>query len=307
LLLEPRAIKAVIDKARGHSTVLGLIKMDWPSEFGVVDLDEDRVTKISEKPRGRREGWINTGIYALSKESFREIGKTKPSKRGEYELTSTLQLMIEQGVDVRSAEINAADWMDVGRPWELLSANERVLIKLHHNLKGTVESGAVVQGPVWLETGARVRAGSYIEGPVHVGTNSVIGPNSRIRPHTSIEDNVHVGANCDIKNSIIMQATKIPHLSYIGDSIIGEECNLGAGTITANLRFDERTIKVTIKGKRVDTKRKKLGVIMGNQVKTGIHTSIMPGVRIGSASIIGPGTIVKRDVRSAMTKHRRES
>jgi bifunctional UDP-N-acetylglucosamine pyrophosphorylase/glucosamine-1-phosphate N-acetyltransferase len=206
--------------------------------------------------------------------------------------------MIEEGVDVRSAEINMVDWMDVGRPWELLSANERVLLKLRHNLKGTVESGAIVKGPVWLEESATVRSGSCIEGPVYVGRNSVIGPNARIRACTSIEDNVYVGANCDVKNSIIMRQTKVPHLSYVGDSIVGEECNLGAGTITANLRFDEKTIKITIKGRTVDTKRKKLGVIMGDRVKTGIHTSIMPGVRIGSESLIGAGAVVSSDVGS---------
>ena len=298
LMLEPRAIKAVVDKAHDYNTVIGLIKMNAPSEYGVVDLAEDRALRISEKPRGRTEGWVNTGIYVLSKETFRAIGRTKPSKRGEYEITSTLQLMIEQGVDVRSAEINAVDWMDVGRPWELLSANERVLLKLRHNIKGTVESGAIVKEPVWLEESATIRSGSRIEGPVYVGKNSVVGPNARIRAHTSIEDNVHVGANCDVKNSIIMRQTKVPHLSYIGDSIIGEECNLGAGTITANLRFDEKTIKITIKGRTVDTKRKKLGVIMGDRVKTGIHTSIMPGVRIGSGSLIGAGAVVNSDVGS---------
>jgi len=298
LMLEPRAIKAVVDKARDYNTVIGLIKMDAPSEYGVVDLDKDRALKISEKPQGRREGWVNTGIYALSKESFRAIEKTKPSKRGECEITSTLQMMIDQGVDVRSAEIDAVDWMDVGRPWELLSANERALLKLRHNLKGTVEPGAIVKEPVWLEESAMVRSGSRIEGPVYVGRNSVVGPNARIRAHTSIEDNVHVGANCDVKNSIIMRQTKVPHLSYVGDSIVGEECNLGAGTITANLRFDEKTIRITIKGRTVDTKRKKLGVIMGDRVKTGIHTSIMPGVRIGSGSLIGAGAVVNSDVAS---------
>jgi len=298
LMLEPRAIKAVVDKARDYSTVIGLIKMDSTSEYGVVDLDGDRALKISEKPRTRREGWVNTGIYVLSRDTFRAIDRTKPSKRGEYEITSTLQLMIEEGVDVRSAEINLSDWMDVGRPWELLSANERVLLKLRHKLKGTVESGAIVKEPVWLEENATVKSGSRIEGPVYVGRNSVVGPNARIRPCTSIEDNVHVGANCDVKNSIIMQQTKVPHLSYVGDSIVGEECNLGAGTITANLRFDEKTIKITIKGRTVDTKMKKLGVIMGDRVKTGIHTSIMPGVRIGSGSLIGAGTVVNSDVGS---------
>jgi bifunctional UDP-N-acetylglucosamine pyrophosphorylase/glucosamine-1-phosphate N-acetyltransferase len=95
-----------------------------------------------------------------------------------------------------------------------------------------------------------------------------------------------------------MRQTKVPHLSYVGDSIVGEECNIGAGTITANLRFDDKIVKITIKGRAVDSKRKKLGVIMGDRVKTGIHTSIMPGVRIGSGSVIGAGALVTSDVGS---------
>jgi len=298
LIVEPRAIKTVIDKAREYSVVLGLVKMDAPSEYGIADLDGDRVMRILEKQLGLREGWVNSGIYMLTDRVFKAIDKTKPSKRDEYEITSTLQLMVKQGVDVRSATINAADWMDIGRPWELLCANERVLLKLPHNIKGLVEPGAVVKEPVWLEESATVRSGSRIEGPVYVGRESIVGPNARIRAFTSIEDGVHVGANCDVKNSIIMRHTKVPHLSYIGDSIIGEECNLGACTITANLRFDEKTIRIMIKGKRVETKRTKLGAIIGDRVKTGIHTSIMPGVRIGSEAIIGPGAVIDNDVHS---------
>src|SRR5439155_747444 len=83
----------------------------------------------------------------------------------------------------------------------------------------------------------------YLEGPVHVGKRCQIGPNAYLRPYSSIGDDVKVGAGCEIKNSIVMRNTKIPHLSYVGDSILGEGCSLGAGTITANLRFDEAQIK----------------------------------------------------------------
>jgi len=298
LLLDARAIRAVLDKGHDHPNVIGIIKMDDASEYGVVDLSGDRAVKIAEKPTTRKQSWVNGGIYMFTDETFRAIEKTKPSERGEYEITSTLQMMIKQGADIRSAEISVNDWMDVGRPWELLSANERVLLKLRHNLKGTVESGATLKEPVWVENGATIKSGSHIEGPVYVGKGCVVGPNARIRPFTSIEDGVLVGSSCDVKNSIIMRGTKIPHLSYIGDSIIGEDCNLGAGTITANLRFDEGTVKMMVKGKVVDTERKKLGAIIGDRVKTGIHTSLMPGVRLGSGSLVGAGAIVFKDIKS---------
>src|SRR3989442_12042937 len=95
-----------------------------------------------------------------------------------------------------------------------------------------------------------------------------------------------------------MRNTKIPHLSYVGDSIIGEECSLGAGTITANLRFDEAEVKSKVRGAWVNSGRKKLGVIFGEGVKTGINVSVFPGVRIGRGAWIGPGAIVDHDVPS---------
>jgi NDP-sugar pyrophosphorylase family protein len=151
---------------------------------------------------------------------------------------------------------------------------------------------------VWLGENSIIKSGSYIEGPVYIGRDSVVGPNARIRAYTCIQDRVVVGASCEIKNSIIMNGTKVPHLSYVGDSIIGENCNLGAGTITANIRFDEKNLKMRTKGREQDTGRRKLGVIMGDQVQTGINVSILPGVRVGSGSWLGPGTIVSEDVAS---------
>lgn len=86
------------------------------------------------------------------------------------------------------------------------------------------------------------------------------------------------------------------HLNFVADSCIGERCNLGAGTKIANLRFDDKNIKMRIKGLAVDTQRRKLGMIMGDDVKTGINVSIHPGVKIGSGAWIGAETLVRRDV-----------
>lgn len=300
LWLDSSAIQAVLDKARECPRVIGVVRLANPSEYGVVELEGDRLARIREKPQSAdlAEGWVNTGIYVLDWEVFRATEKTAVSKRSEYELTSSLQHLVDEGKEVKSAIIAREDWMDIGRPWDLLEANERALANLPHRVKGTVEQGAVLKGPIWLEENASVKSGSYLEGPVYIGRESRIGPNARIRPSSCIEDNVVIGTSCEIKNSIIMSGTRIPHLSYVGDSVIGERCNLGAGTISANIRFDEDALKIRVKGRLQSTGRKKLGVIMGDGVQTGINATLMPGLRVGSNSLIGPGAIISKDVVS---------
>jgi len=299
LWINAAAIQQVLDMSSTCSRVMGVVKVTNPTEYGVVQVDGDRLTKITEKPSARiSKGGVNTGIYMLDGEVFKAIKTTGLSKRAEYEVTSSLQRVIDQGHEVKAATVWAEDWMDVGRPWDLLEANERSLANLPNRVKGTVEQSAVLKGSVWVEEGAVVRSGCYLEGPVYIGKGCVIGPNARVRPSTSLQDHAVVGTSCEIKNSIVMSGTKIPHLSYVGDSIIGEDCNLGAGTITANIRFDEQPIKMRVKDKVVNSGRKKLGAIIGDSVQTGINVSLLPGVRVGSGSWIGPGAVVSKDVQS---------
>ncbi|MFQ6105775.1 MAG: glucose-1-phosphate thymidylyltransferase, partial [Candidatus Hydrothermarchaeaceae archaeon] len=115
---------------------------------------------------------------------------------------------------------------------------------------------------------------------------------------TSIGNNCKVGNAVEIKNSIVMDGTKIPHLSYVGDSIIGRNCNLGAGTLVGNLRLDNRNVAMRIKGRMMDTGRRKMGCVIGDNVKTGISVMINAGRKIGSNSLVGPGVIVYRDIPS---------
>jgi len=298
LWVSSAAVQAVVEKSQESSKVMGVVRVENPSQFGVVTLRRERLVAIREKPSKPRqtEGWVNSGVYVLDEEVFEAVERTSKSKRAEYELTSSLQHLLDEGKEVMGAVIAREDWMDVGRPWDLLEANERILANLPHRVNGTVEQGAVLKGPIWLEESASIKSGSYVEGPVYIGRESRVGPNARIRPSTSIEDNVLVGTSCEVKNSIIMAGTRVPHLSYIGDSIIGEGCNLAAGTITANIRLDQSVLSLKVKGQLHSTGRKKLGVIMGDEVQTGINASIMPGVRVGSGSHIGPGTVIFKDV-----------
>ena len=93
-----------------------------------------------------------------------------------------------------------------------------------------------------------------------------------------------------------MDGTHVGHLSYVGDSIFGEKCNLGAGTVMANYRLDAGSIKMMVKDQLVDTGRRKLGAVLGDNVKTGIKSLFMPGVKVGANSWVGPNFMVERDL-----------
>ena len=137
-----------------------------------------------------------------------------------------------------------------------------------------------------------IKSGTYIEGPVWIGEDCVVGPNAYLRKGTVLCGNNKVGAASEIKNAILFEGAKAPHHNYVGDSVIGRECNLGSGTKVANLRLDKKEISVTHKGKRVVTGRRKLGVIMGDNVATGINSSINSGTIIGSETRIGPNALI---------------
>jgi bifunctional UDP-N-acetylglucosamine pyrophosphorylase/glucosamine-1-phosphate N-acetyltransferase len=238
----------------------------------------------------------NAGLYVFSTQIFDKIREIKASARGELELTDAISLLNQEKKTVLAVKISGDDWVDIGRPWNLLEANRWTLMKGEHKVYGFIENDAHLIGPVTVKETACIRSGVYIEGPVFIDEGSDIGPNCYIRPYTSIGKKVRIGNACEIKNSIIMDKVHIGHLSYVGDSIIGENCNLGAGTITANYRLDGGTVKMMVKDNVVDSGRTKLGAVLGDNVKTGINALLMPGVKLGKNSQIGPNIVVYRDV-----------
>ena len=300
LLSSSDAIKSVIkmhEKVKSIAT-LAAVKVEKPEQYGVLKVKDGRLTDIIEKPSSKTSSsnLVNAGIYLFSIEIFDFIEQTKISKRGELEITDSIHLIVKNGKTVAVTEIPSDSWLDIGRPWDLLDANMRVLKSIKPSILGRVEKGAHIKGPVFVGRNTIIRSGAYIEGPVFIGDGSDIGPNCYVRPYTSIGRNVRIGNACEIKNSILMDGVRIGHLSYVGDSIIGEGCNLGAGSISANLRFDKKTVKMKIRGEKIDTGRMKMGVIMGDNVMTGIGALFMPGVTIGHNSWIGPNIVVYNDV-----------
>ncbi|MFO8101524.1 MAG: sugar phosphate nucleotidyltransferase [Dehalococcoidia bacterium] len=270
-----------------NQPAMGLIEMVDTTDMGVVEIQDNKVVQIHEKLISPPSNLVNAGIYLLNQEIFPAIAETNPSPRGEYELTDTLQILLDRGTPIAAEMIGS--WLNITYPWDMLEANEQLLSGIEAANHGTVEENAVLRGPVSIGEGTVIRAGSYVVGPVIVGENCEIGPNCYIRPSTAIGNNCHIGSAVEVKNSIIMDNSKVPHHNYVGDSIIGEDCNFGAGTKVANLKLDKKTISVG----RIETGRRKLGVIMGDRVQTGINSCLNIGCSIGNDSIIGPGMTAK--------------
>lgn len=265
---------------------MGISTTDHPGDYGVVLVEGNRITSLEEKSKQPKSNLINAGAYLFSPEIFDRVDEVVPSTRGELELTDALAGLIEK------KELGAyrfSFWMDVGHPWDMLDANATLLNQIPGGIAGTVEEGVTLHGSVVLGEGSVIRGGTYIEGPCIIGKNCRIGPHAYIRGSTSIGDDCHIGHCTEIKNSIIMSGTKIPHFNYIGDSIIGSNCNFGAGTKGANLRHDHANVRVCGK----DTRKKKFGAIIGDNVQFGINCSINVGAVIGSNAQFAPNSFIE--------------
>jgi bifunctional UDP-N-acetylglucosamine pyrophosphorylase/glucosamine-1-phosphate N-acetyltransferase len=274
---------------------IGLIKVDNPEEYGIVEMDGDMILNIYEKMKKPISNIINAGIYHFDRNIFDYISKTEKSLRGEFEITDSINLMLkERGI----YGIFLNKWRDVVYPWHLLDANKEYLQKIEEHNEGTIEKNVIIKGEVKIGKNSSILGGSYIEGPVIIGENCKIGPNCYIRPFTSIGTGCHIGNACEVKNSIIMDKSNVPHQNYVGDSIIGQNCNLGSGTKIANLRLDKKSIFTIINGKRLNTYRKKLGAIIGDNVQTGINSMINIGCLIGNNVFIGPGAVTSGEIAS---------
>lgn len=293
-LLSRDSLGAILHSHSSAATI-GTMRVKDVSSYGTLSMNGKYVKKIVEKPKTRSPGLVNAGIYAFSPKIFDALRKIKKSRRGEYELTSAINELIKMGEKVRSVEIKGK-WLDVGTPWDYLDSNKEALKDIKNERKGTVEKFAVIKGAVSAGKGSIIKSGSYIEGQVFIGDNSIIGPNAFLRGSVSIGNNCKIGNSVEVKNSVIMDGTKIPHLSYVGDSIIGRNCNIGAGTLVGNLRLDEGNVKMNVKGKLVDTGRQKFGCVIGDNAKIGLNVMINAGRKIGENSKIGPGVIVYSDV-----------
>jgi UDP-N-acetylglucosamine diphosphorylase / glucose-1-phosphate thymidylyltransferase / UDP-N-acetylgalactosamine diphosphorylase / glucosamine-1-phosphate N-acetyltransferase / galactosamine-1-phosphate N-acetyltransferase len=256
---------------------MGVVRSKHPEEYGVIEIDGNFIeggllVGINEKPLAPSDNLINAGVYLFDTRIFEYLDRTKESRRGEYELTDAVMMYVKHG---GVACVPIYNWINVEHPWDLLDANRIIMSNENETVYGN---------------NVKIHPGCTIEYPCIIGNDCEIGPNAYIRKYTSIGNNCRIGTCVEVKNSIIMDNTNIPHLSYVGDSIIGRNCNLGAATIVANLRHDDDNI--TVGG--VNTGRRKFGVVIGDNTKIGINCSFDPGVVVDSNSRIPPHTYISK-------------
>jgi UDP-N-acetylglucosamine diphosphorylase/glucosamine-1-phosphate N-acetyltransferase len=292
IVLSKETTKAMVALHRKvNGSVMALTSVEDPRRYGSIIVENGVVKDIIEKAETPPSNIINAGAYILSPDIFEAIAETKKSSRGEYEVTDSFKILMKKSHLYTYAIED--EWMDVARPWDLLEANRILMANLEEKIEGDVSERATVIGKIQVGKGSSVLPGSYVIGPAIIGRDCEIGPNAYLRPSTCIGDTCKIGTAVEIKNSIIMNHTNVPHLSYVGDSVIGERCNFGAGTKVANLRLDEKEVQVVVDGRRTGSGRRKLGVIMGDDVKTGINASIDVGTIIGEGTMIGMGAIAR--------------
>ncbi|MBQ3684113.1 MAG: NTP transferase domain-containing protein [Methanomicrobium sp.] len=287
----------ILSFANQHVPCVGTVESTHPQDFGVLETEGHKVISIVEKPKEPKSNLVNAGIYLFDTGIFAILRGLSLSERGEYELPDALMEYASKGL---LHHYTLSSWFDIGEPWNLLDANEKMTEAIFAQtddgpspdsadfIKGTIEDGVYIHGNVILGEGSVIKSGTYIEGDCIIGKDCDIGPHAYIRGCTSVGDNCHIGHSVEIKNSIVMNGTKIPHFNYVGDSVIGSGCNFGAGTKIANLRHDRRDIRCDGR----DTKRRKFGAVIGDDVQFGINCSVNAGSSVGSRVKAAPNSYI---------------
>lgn len=273
------------------------------------------ISKIVEKPKPGREPskLVNLVIHYHPQPEMlfsiiaSECKRAKQSPDDCYE--QALQILFNRGIPYRAMPYNGF-WQPVKYPWHVLALMNYYLGNLAQffpkgrvgGQKAEVAKTAVIKGDVYLEEGVRVFDNAVIQGPAYIGHNTIIATNALVR-QSHIGENCVIGFGSEVARSYVGDNVWT-HTNYIGDSIIGNNVSFGAGTVTGNLRLDEKEIKVNVlktwAGKtevtRVNSGLTKLGLITGDNIRVGINTSFMPGVKVGSNSFVGAGIVVSEDV-----------
>ena len=299
-IFESSLIKEMIEQYTqgGADIVLSCKPTEETWKFGIIELESNQVTDFVEKPPKGQEpsNLAVVGVYIMTKRIF-DYYKRIPVSDHQYE--DAIRRFIRDKNTVRAVSYNGF-FAGYKYPWDLFTINKHLMdtrIK-KQTIEDDVEISerAQIEGNVWIRQGTRILEGACIRGPGYIGAKSFIGNNSLVWNYSSIGNNCVVGFSTEIKNSLIGDDCWF-HVNYIGDSIISDNCLFGAGTITANFRFDEKNVKLNIEGEEVGSGTDKLGAIIGDNCKTGINACLSPGVRIGPHSIVGPNVNLQNDLR----------
>ena len=288
--------KETVQAAKTHDMALSLVEVPNPSQFGVVALEEEQITTIVEKPAPGTEpsNLAVAGVYVFTQAIFDAIRKTKDLEVG-------IQQLINEGYTVYGSH-SKNPWVDVGRTWNILEASPVLFERLRQNNKERIDASASISdaahiiGDVWIGPRARVFPGAALVGPVYVGPDAIVGNNCLIRDYTVIDLGASIGFSCEVRNSVLMPGSRVGHLAFVGDSILGYEVDIGASVVLSNYRFDGAEVQVMLRGQLASTHTDKFGSVVGDTAKIGCGAVVLPGRTIGYNSWIDPAVVVKTDV-----------
>lgn len=278
-----------------NSTILVGAATNTPSLFGILTIENNRVTDIVEKPKkGEEPSSIKAlGIYVLTPDFF---GIYKETKRHQYDFEETLSLYMKKN------DVELMLWdkesIPLKYPWHILEMRSYLFDKYLKKSIGkslSIAQSAEIIGNVSIGNNVSIMEKAIIKGPCYIGDNVFIGNNAILRGGVSIENNCTIGANMEVKNSLILQ-NSTTHSGFIGDSVVGQNCRIAAQFCTGNVRLDREIISAEVKGERIETGCKYLGAFIGDKSDVGIKVSAMPGVIIGRNVTIGPSTVVMKNI-----------
>lgn len=308
----PQAYKDVLKEGKKNDGALLGQTVDTYFPGGYINIDPKNIIKsIIEKPGEGNEpsNLVNIVVHYFKKaenikKALQEI-KNKKDDWYEQALEKLFQSKTIKAVEYKNT------WQAIKYPWHILDMQKIILeeelrektfnVKDLYNEQGSqvfihetvqIADTARIRGTnILIEEGVKIHDNAVIQGPCYIGKNCIVGNNALVRD-THLGKNSVAGYNTEIARSYI--GSKVTtHISYIGDSIVENNVNFGAFSTTANLRFDKKDIQVKIKDQRINSKKEKLGAIVGNYTQIGIHACLMPGCKIPQNSFINSGEVFK--------------
>ncbi|MCA9386136.1 NTP transferase domain-containing protein [Candidatus Dojkabacteria bacterium] len=285
-----------------RNLVTGLkTKTYFPGGYLVLD-DESNVIGVEEKPG---EGNEHSSEYVRfvfdyfmkAGDFSRALDEASSNKDDVYEVAQSI-LMAEKAFELLEYQ---QEWRSIKYPWHVLEVMELFLSKLEgETIADNVQiaENVTIKGDVIIESGVKIFEGAVIRGPAYIGKNTIIGNGALVR-NSMIGNNSVVGFATEVSRSYVGNDTWF-HKNYIGDSIIEHNVSFGSNAVTANLRLDEDEIYAMVKGEKIPTGTTKLGTIVGSNTRIGVGAMIMPGVKIGSDSVVGPMVVVQKDISAGV-------
>ena len=178
-------------------------------------------------------------------------------------------------------------------PWEALAGLKDYIVELGNTLSPN-EYDKIGEN-VWVAKDAKVFPSAYIGGPAIIGHKAELRHSCFIRESAIVGNGAVVGNSTELKNDILFDDVQVPHYNYVGDSILGYKAHMGAGSITSNVKSDKTLVVINdrINGEKIETGRKKVGAMLGDNVEVGCNSVLNPGTVIGRNSNIYPVSCVR--------------